>query len=42
MIQDERAIGGSPSDATSQLYAGFIHKLVRENPGILAALERGS
>jgi hypothetical protein len=42
MIQDEKEIGGNPVEGASQFYAGFIHRLIRENPGILAALERGS
>lgn len=42
MIQEEKEIDGSPNEGASQFYAGFIRRLVRENPAILAALERGS
>jgi hypothetical protein len=42
MIRDEKELGGSVPEDLSEFYAGFIRKLVRENPVILAALERGS
>lgn len=43
LIQDEKEMDGSVgNEEVSQFYAGFIRKLVRENPAILASLERGS